>query len=166
MTTVNAELQTRMEALEAERMRPERQDLRTEPTWADDFRVLLLILARLLERPGPPDPAPAFLETLRFGSASPTCLIEAAVKENPQWTLCGINLFADSTRGWSIRGRYTSPAWTCAPCPGCVEAARTGFAGLPVVGVLPLSGPFAEALGVKALDRPQLVDSAVEEIAP
>ncbi|MFI6883400.1 hypothetical protein [Streptosporangium canum] len=58
MTTVNAELQTRMEALEAERMRPEVVDLRMEPVWADDFRALLLILARLLDRPGPPDPAP------------------------------------------------------------------------------------------------------------
>jgi hypothetical protein len=24
--------------------------------WADDFRVLLLVLDRLLSRPGPPDP--------------------------------------------------------------------------------------------------------------
>lgn len=53
---MNAELRTRMEALEAERMRPEQPDPRMEPAWADDFRALLLVLDRLLSRPGPPDP--------------------------------------------------------------------------------------------------------------
>lgn len=52
---MNAELVARLEALEAERMRPEQPDPSTEPAWADDLRCLLLILARLLDRPGPPD---------------------------------------------------------------------------------------------------------------
>ena len=157
---MNAELRTRMEALEAERMRPEVVDLRVEPVWADDFRALLLILARLRERPGPPDPV-AFLETLRFGPGDPTCLIPAVLRESPRRTLCGVDLFA--TTGWSIRGRYTSPAWVCAPCSGCVRQARRDFPGLPVVGVLPLSEPAAQALGVQALDRPGLPDPAPQD---
>ena len=55
---MNAELAERLAALEAERMRPEQPDPRTEPAWADDFRALLLVLDRLLSRPGPPDTAP------------------------------------------------------------------------------------------------------------
>lgn len=54
---MNAELAERLAALEAERMRPEQLDPRTEPVWADDFRALVIILARLLAKPGPPDPA-------------------------------------------------------------------------------------------------------------
>ncbi|MEV8638960.1 hypothetical protein AB0395_45630 [Streptosporangium sp. NPDC051023] len=58
MTAPTDELAERLAALEAERMRPEQPDPRTEPVWADDFRCLLLILRRLLDRPGPPDPVP------------------------------------------------------------------------------------------------------------
>ncbi|MEV4246998.1 hypothetical protein AB0J63_26740 [Streptosporangium canum] len=155
------ELRDRTRRLEAERLRPERL---LPPQQVSDLREVIDILARLLEKPGLPDPAPvAFLETLRFGPGDPTCLIPAAERTNPPRTLCGVDLF--TTSGWSIRGRYAGPGWTCAPCAGCVQQARRDFPGLPVVGLLALSEPFAEALGVKALDRPHLVDAAVEEIA-
>ncbi|WP_433364212.1 hypothetical protein [Streptosporangium sp. CA-115845] len=62
---MNAELAERLAALEAERMRPERPDPRTEPVWADDFRALLIILARLLVKPGPPDPKDHEAEEVR-----------------------------------------------------------------------------------------------------
>jgi len=96
----------------------------------------------------------AYLRTLRFGPDDATCLVEG---EKVSDTLCEIDLFAPDTPTWTIGGQHTNPEWTYTPCPGCVEAARTSFPGLPIVGVPRVSDPVAAALGVPAINDETLL---------
>jgi hypothetical protein len=77
-------------------------------------------------------------------------LVRGTVRGTPGPTLCGIDRFAKDVPGWSVGGGIDGPGMVHAPCPGCAEAARSDFPGLPVQGMACLSKPMATALGVAA----------------
>lgn len=75
------------------------------------------------------------LTTLQFSVDRNTVhLVRSTRTGTPGPTLCGIDRFAPLAPGWSVGGGVTGPDITHTPCPGCAEAARAEFAGLPVSG--------------------------------
>jgi hypothetical protein len=101
-----------------------------------------------------------YLETLQFVNGGlfdgrPTDylvhLVRGTSRGTPGPTLCGIDRFAPDVPGWSVGGGICGPGMEHAPCGGCADVARRDFAGLPVVGMRPLSEPMAAALGVEVM---------------
>lgn len=66
----------------------------------------------------------------------------------PGPALCGIDRFAPDAPGWSVGGGIGGPSVTHKPCPGCADAAREQFPGLPVTGSVG-GKEMAEFLGVE-----------------
>jgi hypothetical protein len=61
-------------------------------------------------------------------------LVRQAAAGTPGPTLCGIDRFAEGSAGWSVGGGISGPGIVHKPCPGCAQAARARFPGLPVTG--------------------------------
>lgn len=64
-----------------------------------------------------------------------THLVRTSRSGTPGPTLCGIDRFAEGTPGWSVGGGLSGPGIEHHPCDGCVDAARSEFTGLPIVGL-------------------------------
>lgn len=62
-------------------------------------------------------------------------LVRSTPNGTPGPTLCGLDRFAKAGAGWSLRGGVSGPGITHEPCPGCRDAARAEFPGLPVSGL-------------------------------
>jgi hypothetical protein len=77
-------------------------------------------------------------------------LVRGTRQGTPGDTLCGIDRFAKDAPGWSMGGGVDGPGMVHTPCQGCVDAARSDFAGLPVAGMRALSEPIAAAIGTAA----------------
>lgn len=114
--------------------------------------------AALIGRPCPEDKTVTSLCTLQFAWGG---LLDSRPADNyavhlvrsvagggtPGPTLCGIDRFAKNTPGWSMGGGLSGPKITHKPCPGCAEAARGQFPGIPVSGSTGAK-EMAEHLGV------------------
>lgn len=74
-------------------------------------------------------------------------LVRGTDRGTPGPTLCGIDRFAKDAPGWSVGGGVSGPGIDLAPCQGCADAARAGYAGLPVVDGVG-GREMAELLGV------------------
>ena len=92
--------------------------------------------------PTTPDQTVAGLATLQFGPRSvdgyQVHLVRSRKREHgggtPGPTLCGIDRSGPNV-GWSVGGGVSGPDITHTPCPGCSQAARQLFPGLPVWGL-------------------------------
>jgi hypothetical protein len=73
-------------------------------------------------------------------------LITATTRGTPGPTLCGLDRFHPQSAGWSVGGGISGPGIVHKPCPGCAEAAREQFPGLPVTGLG--AKEMGEAIGV------------------
>lgn len=90
-----------------------------------------------------PDQTVAGLATLQFGPRSvddyQVHLVRSVKREHgggtPGPTLCGVDRFAADAPGWSVGGGVSGPGITHTPCPGCIQAARQHFPGIPVWGL-------------------------------
>jgi hypothetical protein len=80
-------------------------------------------------------------------------LVRGTGAGTPGPALCGIDRFAKNGPGFSVGGGVTPHGVMFDPCPGCLDAARERFPGLPVVGMKSMSTRLAEALGVAAYDH-------------
>jgi hypothetical protein len=105
------------------------------------------------------EPEVVYLATLQFANGGlfdfePTDLLSHAIRGTrrgtPGPTLCGIDRFGEDAPGWSVGGGVSRPGLTFTACPGCVEVAKRDFPGIPVAGMASMSGPLAEAIGVRA----------------
>lgn len=94
------------------------------------------------------------LSTLQFAvgglvDATTDCvvhLVRATRSGTPGPTLCGIDRFAPTTPGWSIRGGVDAPTMTHTPCGRCVKKAARDYADLPVHGMPRLADAIRAAL--------------------
>lgn len=74
-------------------------------------------------------------------------LVRGTTRGTPGPLLCGIDHHAPDGPGFSVGGGISGPGVTNTPCDGCVAAARSAFAGLPITGMRELSAPAAAAAG-------------------
>ncbi len=79
-------------------------------------------------------------------------LVRQAGRGTPGPTLCGIDRFAKDAPGWSVGGGISGPGIVHKPCPGCAQAGREQFPGLPVSGSIGAAEMAAE-LGVEVTSR-------------
>lgn len=90
-----------------------------------------------------PDQTVGGLATLQFGPRSVddylVHLVRSRKREHgggtPGSTLCGIDRSTQCGPGWSVGGGVSGPDIPHTPCPGCIQAARQHFPGVPVWGM-------------------------------
>lgn len=115
------------------------------PRYCRDERTQQQLIARLAESACPDDQTVDSLITLQMswgglfdGRPADGYQVHLArhVRSGgtPGPTLCDIDRFAKDAPGWSVGGGLFGPGIVHKPCPGCAEAAREQFPGLPVRG--------------------------------